>query len=281
MSLTELLASSPAATVSTAGLLGLLVGSFLNVVIFRLPKMMEADWKAASRECLDLPEVVEPQFNLMKPLSRCRGCKTELKPWQNIPVVSWMLLKGKCATCKEPISVQYPVVEAVSAMTSAAIAWRFGWSIHLAFMLLMTWSLIALAVIDLREKILPDAIVQPLLWLGLIAALYTNRIHIDQAVLGAVAGYLLLWIVAKPYEVLRGRTGMGDGDLKLMAAMGAWLGLAMLPQLLVLSAAFSFVLLALMRFKGMKDLQIPFGPGIAVAGFAVAMGFNVIGSIHV
>jgi leader peptidase (prepilin peptidase)/N-methyltransferase len=269
MILTDALRDSPSFLFFSTSLLGLVIGSFLNVVILRLPRMMELVWKRECREILELPPVEEEKFSLLFPASRCNGCGSRIRAWQNIPVLSWILLRGRCANCKTAVSVQYPLVEAATGILSAVCAWRFGWSLQLLPALLLTWSLIALAVIDLRTQLLPDSIVLPLLWLGLALGLAPAFVSLQEAVIGAMAGYLSLWLVFHLFRLITGKEGMGYGDFKLFAALGAWMGWQMLPLIILLSSVVGAVVgigLVLLRRQG-KDIPMAFGPYLAAAGW--------------
>ncbi|MDH5265682.1 MAG: prepilin peptidase, partial [Betaproteobacteria bacterium] len=223
------LQSSPALLALAVGILGLAIGSFLNVVIHRMPLMMQAEWRA---DCAELEGREAPpaqRLNLFVPRSRCPSCAAPITALQNIPVASWIALGGKCAACKAPISVRYPLVELLTGLVSAFLAWRFGWGPALAAALVFTWALIAASAIDIDTQFLPDRITFPLLWLGLL--LNTGGLFVDlrSAVLGAAGGYLLLWSVYWGFKLLAGEEGMGFGDFKLLAALGAWTGWQTLP----------------------------------------------------
>ena len=273
------LASDPLLLGVAATLLGLLVGSFLNVVILRLPRMLENEWKAEARELLDLPPVETPRLSLMRPASCCPGCGAAIRPWQNIPVVSWLALRGRCAKCRTGISVQYPLVELASGVASAVCVWRFGWSPQLAAALVLTWALIALTVIDLREMILPDDLTAPLVWIGLGMSTLPVFVGMPESIWGAIAGYLSLWSIYWLFKLVTGREGMGYGDFKLMAALGAWFGWAALPLMLLLSSAVGAVIgIGLIVFKGRDKTQpIPFGPYIAGAGWLMLIWGDALG----
>lgn len=273
------LASDPLLLGVATTLLGLLVGSFLNVVILRLPRMLENEWKAEARELLDLPPVESPRLSLMRPASCCPGCGTAIRSWQNIPVVSWLALRGRCAKCRTGISVQYPLVELASGVASAVCVWRFGWSPQLAAALVLTWALIALTVIDLREMILPDDLTAPLVWIGLGMSTLPVFVGMPESIWGAIAGYLSLWSIYWLFKLVTGREGMGYGDFKLMAALGAWFGWAALPLMLLLSSAVGAVIgIGLIVFKGLDKTQpIPFGPYIAGAGWLMLIWGDALG----
>jgi leader peptidase (prepilin peptidase) / N-methyltransferase len=275
-----LLRSSPALFAAVAGLLGLLVGSFLNVVIHRLPKIMEAEWRA---QCAELAggeaTAAAPAYNLVTPRSACPACGAPITALQNIPLLSWLVLGGRCAACRAPIPVRYPLVELATALLSAAAAWRFGFGWEGAAALVVTWTLIALTGIDLDRQLLPDSLTLPLLWLGLIAAAFLGRgaatlpVDLKSAVLGAVFGYLSLWSVYHLFRLATGKEGMGYGDFKLFAALGAWLGWQMLLPVILFSAASGAILgvLLIVLRRHDRHVPIPFGPYLAVAGWLVMM----------
>lgn len=269
MPLFEGLETSPVLLVAVIFLLGLLVGSFLNVVILRLPRMMEIAWKKECREILELPEEPAERISLLYPPSRCPSCGAGIRPWQNVPVVSWLLLRGKCAGCSTPISVQYPLVEAATGLLSALCAWHFGWGPQLAAALLLTWALVTLTVIDLRTMLLPDSITLPLLWLGLLLSLVPVFTDMRSALIGAMAGYLSLWLVFHLFKLVTGKEGMGYGDFKLLAALGAWLGWQSLPMIVLLSSVVGAVVgIGLIAFRRLgREMPIPFGPYLAAAGW--------------
>jgi len=251
-----------------AGLLGLCVGSFLNVVIHRLPKMMEQEWHA---QCADLrgeEPPTEPSLSLAKPRSRCPACGHWITALENIPVLSFLLLKGKCSGCGIAISPRYPIIEIFTGLISAYTAWHFGPTIQTAGALLLVWSLIALSAIDLDTQLLPDAITLPILWLGLAFNLANVYSDLSSAVLGAMAGYLALWSVFWLFKLATGKEGMGYGDFKLLAALGAWLGWQMLPAIILLSSVVGAVVgitLIVVARHG-RNVPIPFGPYLAAAG---------------
>ncbi len=251
-------------------ILGLCVGSFLNVVIHRVPKMMEASWR---RECAELDGREEPAgeaYNLFTPGSRCPSCGAAITALQNVPVVSWLALGGKCANCKAPISARYPAVEALTAALSVAVAWRFGWSAALACGLVYVWAMVALTFIDFDHQLLPDDITLPLAWLGLLVNSFGVFTDLRSAVFGAVAGYLVLWSVYWAFRLLTRKEGMGYGDFKLLAAIGAWTGWQVLPFVVVVAAGLGAVIgsLALWLSRKGRDTRIPFGPYLALGGIA-------------
>lgn len=289
MTLLDLLALSPVLTIVLAAILGLLVGSFLNVVIYRLPLMLQREWHGQCCEYLQLdankigsaPAASEHKvFNLMKPDSHCPVCKKPVRPWQNIPVISYLLLGGKCSECKTVIHWRYPVVELATAALSAVVAWHFGATWSCVAALLFTWCLIAATVIDIDHQLLPDNITLPLLWLGLILAMtpYGTGVSVTDAVIGAAAGYLSLWSIYQIFKLLTGREGMGYGDFKLLAAIGAWLGWQKLLTVVILSSMAGAVLGIGMAIFAGRDKNIPmsFGPYLAIAGFIALIWGNVI-----
>jgi len=288
MTVFDVLASTPWLLTGCVFLLSLLVGSFLNVVIHRLPVMLDRQWRSQAEEMLaeDPAAVVAPAqaahkpqpvpYNLLTPRSACPHCNAAIKAHQNVPVLSYLLLGGKCANCGTRISARYPIVELGTAILSAAVAWRFGWQWQCMAALVFTWALVALTVIDLDHQILPDVITLPLLWLGLLLSLAWQAglqppIPADpaSAIIGGAAGYLTLWSVYWAFKVLTGKEGMGYGDFKLFGAFGAWMGWQMLPLILLLSALAGAVIgIALIVVRGRdRNIPIPFGPYLAAAGW--------------
>ena len=268
MSFVSALQGSPAALVTLAVLFGLLVGSFLNVVIHRLPRMMERQWR---EECAELAGTAPPpaeRFNLLVPRSACPKCGHKIAALENVPVASYVALGGKCSACRAPISPRYPVVEILAGLLTGYVAWRYGPSAAMLGALIFVWTMIALAFIDFDTFYLPDAITLPLLWAGLLFNLAGVFTDIRSAVIGAAAGYLALWSVYWAYKFATGKEGMGYGDFKLLAAIGAWLGWKMLPLVILLSslfgAAVGFALIAFARHG--RNAPIPFGPYLALAG---------------
>ena len=268
MSLISLLQSSPAVLIVTAVLVGLMVGSFLNVVIHRLPKILEREWRA---ECAELTETAPPsaeRYNLIVPRSACPKCGHRITALENIPIASYVVLGGKCRGCSAPISKRYPLVEALSGALAGYIAWRYGWSAAMAGALLFGWAMIALAFIDFDTFYLPDSITLPLLWAGLLFNLDGTFTDIRSAVIGAAAGYLTLWTVYWTYKLATGKEGMGYGDFKLLGAIGAWLGWKMLPLVILVSsflgAAVGIALIVFARHG--RNVPIPFGPYLVIAG---------------
>ncbi|RJQ45753.1 MAG: prepilin peptidase [Gammaproteobacteria bacterium] len=275
----DLLQAFPWLFVLAAGVTGLSVGSFLNVVIHRLPRMMQRDWQAQCRQLLELPaevnrhlpsERAEPlRFNLIVPRSRCPQCGHLITALENIPLLSYLALKGKCSACGARISPRYPAVELLTAILSAAAAAHFGFTWLSAAALLFTWSLIALTFIDLEHQLLPDSITLPLLWGGLLLSITGVFVDSRDAIIGAVAGYLALWAVYWLFKLATGKEGMGQGDFKLLAMLGAWLGWQALPVVILLSSLVGAVVgLSMVLFLGRdKNIPIPFGPYLAAAGW--------------
>ncbi len=260
--------------VGLAFIFGLLTGSFLNVVIFRLPRRMQHQWSAQSYEWLNKTDYPEPApAGLVFPASHCMSCNTPLKPWHNIPVVSFLALRAKCASCKTPISWRYPLVELLTAVLSAAAIYHFGWIWQGAAAVLLTWALIALSFIDIDHQLLPDDIVIPMLWLGMALSVTPLFATPLDAILGAIFGYLSFWSVFHVFRLLTGKEGMGHGDFKLMAMFGAWLGWQYLPQIIMLSTLVGSVVGIAMIVFSKQDSQktIPFGPYIAIAGWCALL----------
>ncbi|MEL0640165.1 A24 family peptidase [Pseudoalteromonas aliena] len=268
---------------TTVGLVSLCVGSFLNVVIYRLPLMMQHEWKNECRVLLEndlknnAPVNNEP-FNLIKPNSTCPKCKNAIKPWQNIPVISWILLKGKCANCSNPISFRYPAVEAITAILSLIVAYSFGATEHALLYIFVTWVLVALTFIDIDHMLLPDQLTLPLVWLALIAAVMGVTINPADAIIGAACGYLSLWTVFWLFKLLTGKEGMGYGDFKLLAVFGALLGWQSLLTIILLSSVVGAIIgIALLSIQGKdKATPIPFGPYLAMAGWITLLWGNQI-----
>ena len=270
MTVTLLLETSPLAFALVCLVLGLLVGSFLNVVIHRLPIMLEREWQAESVRFGGAEPPAE-KFNLMVPRSRCPHCGHLITALENVPLLSYAMLRGRCSACKAPISPRYALVEAASGLLSAWSAWHFGFGWEALGALILGWGLLAMSVIDLEKQLLPDKLTLPLLWLGLLFNLGEVFTDLRSAVIGAVAGYLALWSVYHVFRLLTGKEGMGYGDFKLLALFGAWFGWQRLPMVIVLSAGVGAVLgMALMASKRLKQGQpIPFGPFLAAAGLIV------------
>lgn len=265
-----LLFAAPASLGPTivAGIFGLLIGSFLNVVIHRLPKMMqrESDNYVAHESGKELPHT--DRYNLMVPRSCCPHCGHQISALENIPVVSWLVLRGKCRNCKAPISPRYPIVELVTGLLSALLVWTFGSGLAGMGALLFVYLLIAMTWIDYDTKLLPDDLTLPLLWAGLLINVNGTFVPLQDAVIGAAAGYLVLWSVYWLFKLATGKEGMGYGDFKLLAALGAWMGWAMLPTIVLLSSVVGAIVgISLIVFaKRGRDNPIPFGPYLAAAG---------------
>ncbi len=268
---------------TAVAILGLMVGSFLNVVISRLPKMLELAWRAEARYILSPDDKDDPDyeavqlgdepFNLSVPRSRCPECNNPISILQNIPLISFLWLRAKCAHCQASISWQYPAVELITAILSLLVFCKFGLSTNLIFALILTWALIALSAIDAKHYILPDNIVLPLLWLGLFANLSGNFANLSDAVLGAIFGYAVLWVCFWAFKLVTGKDGMGYGDFKLMATVGAWLGWQSLPAVLLLSSLTGAIVgIGLIYLhKNDSSSAIPFGPYIALSGWLMMM----------
>jgi len=272
MSFLSILQDSPVFFVSCTTILGLMIGSFLNVVIYRLPEMMKRNWL---QQCAELQgEAIQtlPEFNLFAPRSTCMHCGHKITAWENIPVISYLFLRGRCSQCHASISPRYPVVEAATAIISGFVAWHFGYGFVALAALIFVWSLIALAAIDLDTQLLPDDITLPLLWIGLLVNINHGFTDIQSAVIGAIAGYLSLWSIYWCFKLITGKEGMGYGDFKLLAAIGAWLGWSMLP-LVILSSSLVGALVGMgliLTAKLNKNIPIPFGPYL-VGGALIAL----------
>ena len=269
-----LLVASPAAFISVSFAVGLIVGSFLNVVSLRLPRRMQWQWRQQCAELLEQspPDGAKPP-DLVFQRSRCTHCGHGIRPWENIPVISFALLRGRCSKCGQRISWQYPLVELACGVVTAAVAWRFGFSIQAAAAMVFSWAAISLAVIDIREQLLPDDITLPLLWLGLLLSLKSVFANTTDAIIGAVAGYLSLWLVYHLFKLLTKKEGMGYGDFKLFAAIGAWLGWQFLVPTILLSAVVGAVVGTMQIMLAGRDRSqpIPFGPYLAAAGWISMM----------
>ncbi len=277
MSLIDLLQTVPAAFVVMCLILGLMVGSFLNVVIHRLPKMMERGWQQQCAELLqnnagDNPShpagEPAPPYNLMVPGSACPHCNHAISAWENIPIISYLLLRGKCRGCGAAISPRYPIIEAISGMLCGFAAWHFGFGLAAAGALLLIWALLALTAIDFDTQLLPDDITLPLLWTGLLFNLFGVLTDLPSAVMGAIVGYLALWSVYWLFKLTTGKEGMGYGDFKLLAALGAWMGWQMLPLIILLSSLVGAVvgITLIVALKHGRNIPIPFGPYLAGGG---------------
>jgi len=286
----ELFSSSPQIFVSIVFFLSLLIGSFLNVVIYRLPIMMEREWRAQCRELAQTPatEIPDGRFDIIFPRSRCTTCGSPISALQNIPVLSFLVLGGKCGSCGSDIPRRYPIVEAVTAIMTAIVAWRFGFGWESAAAIFLTWALIAISVIDIDHQIIPDSISLPFVWLGLTLSLFspmsgaeTLFVAPKTAIVGALAGYLSLWSIYQLFRLMTGKEGMGYGDFKLLAVLGAWLGWQMLPLIILLSAvvgaAIGITMIVVRRHD--RNIPIPFGPYLAAAGWiAMLYGDQIVSS---
>ena len=284
----ELFGQSAALFIGTVFAFALVIGSFLNVVIYRLPIMMEREWREQCEELSKTPpiqDLPDDRFDLVVPRSRCPSCGHTIKAWQNIPVVSYLLLSGKCSNCQESISARYPFVELLTAVLAAVCAWRFGVGWEAAMAIVMTFALMAISMIDADTQLIPDSIVMPLMWIGLLMSLFhpmagseTLFIVPKDAIVGAIAGYLSLWVVYQLFKLLTGKEGMGFGDFKLLAALGAWLGWQQLPMIVLMSALVGAVVgLGLMAFRGHdRSVPIPFGPYLAAAGWITMLWGDAI-----
>ena len=284
-----LLASSPGLLIGACLVLGLVVGSFLNVVIHRVPIMMERQWREQCAE-LENPDhaatmpvnatAAKEPFNLVVPRSACPACKAPITALQNIPILSYLFLRGRCANCGVRISIRYPIVEALTGALSAAVAWKLGFAWPMAAALVLTWFLVALAFIDIDHQLLPDSLTLPLLWLGLLLSLFSPApggasvpVDMRSSIIGAIAGYLSLWTVYHLFRLLTAKEGMGYGDFKLLAALGAWLGWQMLlPTVLIAAAVGAVVGIALLTARRQsRSVPIAFGPFLAAAGWLMLM----------
>jgi leader peptidase (prepilin peptidase) / N-methyltransferase len=271
MNLYSVFVTNPEFFYTVAALTGLLVGSFLNVVIYRLPIMMEREWRAECNQFLGIKTAdnPEPGFNLVVPGSACPHCQHKIRPIENIPVLSYLILGGKCSNCKQTISLRYPLIEAVTAILTLVVAIHFGVSMQALLAILLTWSLIALTAIDYDHQLLPDSITLPVLWIGILcnmSGLYTD---VYSSLYGTIAGYMALWSVYIAFKLATGKEGMGHGDFKLLAMLGAWLGWQALPVIILVSSLLGSVVgIGLILFGGHKKSQpIPFGPYLALAGW--------------
>jgi len=271
-------------------LLGIIVGSFLNVVILRLPVVLERNWRRQCRELLESPpkpphssgnasiSMTDESFNLMVPRSRCPNCAHTLSLFENIPLISYLLLRGRCSVCRAPISPRYPLVELLSGVMAGVVAWQVGFSLHAVGALLFGWALITLAVIDLDRRQLPDEITLPFLWVGLGFNLFGVFASVEDGVIGAILGYGILWSVYRLFRFATGKEGMGYGDFKLLAMIGAWLGWQALPATILLSSIIgALVGIGLILLRGHdRNIPIPFGPYLAIAAWiALLWGDNI------
>ena len=282
----SLLTNSPALFYALIFVFSLMIGSFLNVVIYRLPKMLEQGWKSECREFL-AEELATPKatndetvITLSTPSSTCPSCQHKIRFYENIPVISWLFLRGKCSQCQEKISLRYPIVELATALLSVVIAAHFGVSLTTLLLLVLTWGLICLTLIDLDHMLLPDQITLPLLWLGLLVNINGAIVPLNEAVIGAVAGYMSLFSIFWLFKLITGKEGMGHGDFKLVALFGAWMGWQLLPLLILMASAVGAIIgISLMVFKNhQREQAIPFGPYLAVAGWICLLWGNGIWS---
>lgn len=269
--------------VAFTALLGLIIGSFLNVVIFRLPVMLKNEWAAQCNELQgsESPEDSAP-YNLRVPRSHCLSCGHKISAVENIPVISYLFLRGRCKHCKTPISPRYPSIELLTAVLSGVVAWKFGFAWQTFYALLLTWSLISLSFIDIDHQLLPDDITLPVLWIGLGLSIFGIFTDMQSALIGAMAGYLSLWSVYKLFKLLTGKEGMGYGDFKLLALFGAWLGWQALPMIILLSSLVGTVIgLSMILLLGRdRQLPIPFGPYLAIAGWIALLWGSEINNAY-
>jgi leader peptidase (prepilin peptidase)/N-methyltransferase len=281
-----LMADSPALFMGFVFIVSLMVGSFLNVVIYRLPVMMERSWKTEIAEYSALQDAAAPSadilsvptFNLIKPDSTCPKCQHKIRAWENIPLISWLQLKGRCSQCKHPISIRYPLVELATGILSTLVAWHFGFSFAGFAAVIATWLLISMAFIDLDTMLLPDQLTLSLLWLGLLISIESPFVSSQDALIGAAVGYLSLWSLYWAFKLLTGKEGMGYGDFKLLAAIGAWVGWQHLPVVILLSSFVGAIVgVSLLTMQGKERSQpIPFGPYLAAAGWLTLLYGDVI-----
>ncbi len=283
----ELFLSSPLTFIALVFFLSLLIGSFLNVVIYRLPMMMEREWRAQCDELTATPatEIPAGRFDLVFPGSHCTSCGTQITALQNIPILSYLMLRGKCASCGSAISKRYPVVEALTAAMTAIVAWRFGFAWESAAAIMLTWALITISVIDIDHQIIPDSISLPFVWIGLMLSLFhpmagAEVLFVDAktAIVGALAGYLSLWTIYQLFRLMTGKEGMGYGDFKLLAVLGAWLGWQMLLLIILLSSVVGAAVgISMIIVRGRdRNIPIPFGPYLAAAGWIAMLWGNQI-----
>lgn len=281
MPLIDYLTLYPLAFVLFALVLGLVIGSFLNVVVWRLPKMLEREWRVQAHDVLGLPgETPLPTYNLMLPHSQCPHCAHRIRAWENIPLLSYLMLRGRCSNCAAPISKRYPLTELACGLLSAFVAWHYGFGWPGGLMLVLSWGLLAMSLIDAEHQLLPDVLVLPLLWLGLIVNSFELFVPLHDALWGAVAGYLALWSVFWLFKLITGKDGIGHGDFKLLAMLGAWGGWQILPLTILLSSLVGAILgVILLRLRDAKtSTPIPFGPYLAIAGWiALLWGGQITG----
>ena len=274
MQIIELFQLNPGIFYTFVILVGLSVGSFLNVVIYRFPLMLENDWKSQCRELLEIKDPgTDSVITLSKPASTCPQCGHKIRAWENIPLLSYILLRGKCSNCQAHISIQYPLIELLTGALSLAVALKFGVSWQTLFALILTWSLVAMSVIDIHKQILPDDITLPVLWLGLLISIFNIYIDPASSIIGAITGYMILWSVYQLFKLITGKEGMGYGDFKLLALFGAWFGWTFIPLIIILSSASGAIIgITMMMFnKHERSTPIPFGPYLAIAGWVAMM----------
>ena len=287
MDILNYLDNVPGLFICICGILGLLVGSFANVVILRLPVMMKHQWQEQCASLFqtddrennaDSESSRQPKFNLAYPPSHCPKCQHRIRAWENIPVISYLVLRGRCSGCGQPIPPRYPIIEAACGLLSVIVAWHFGFGWQSATALILTWGLLILSVIDIDHQLLPDSITLPLLWLGLILSLFNVFVDSHTAIIGAAAGYLVLWTVFHVFRLLTGKEGMGYGDFKLLAVFGAWLGWQHLLTVILLSSLVgACVGIVMITLRGHdRQIPIPFGPYLATAGWVTLLWGNAI-----
>ncbi|MHC6224008.1 prepilin peptidase [Pseudomonas sp. X10] len=282
MNLWTALADQPLFFYSIAAVLGLIVGSFLNVLVHRLPIMLERQWQREAQQVLGLPTVTHAPFNLCLPASHCPHCGHRIRFWENVPLLSYLALRGRCSACRSAISVRYPLVELGCAVLTLLIAWHSGPSLEALLLMLLAWCLLALSLIDVEHQLLPDVLVLPMLWLGLIVNAFGLLVPLEAALWGVVVGYLSLWSVFWVFKLLTGKEGMGYGDFKLMAMLGAWGGWQVLPLTLLLSSLLGALAgLCLLRLRRASiGTAIPFGPYLAIAGWIALLWGDEIGTFY-
>lgn len=283
MDIMQFFAANPNYFIIVMGILSMFIGSFLNVIIYRLPIMMEQSWTEECRVYLGLKQhVAEEKLNLAWPLSRCPRCKTSIKPWHNVPVLSFLFLSGKCAYCKTPISMRYPIVESLTCLLSVIVCWRFGFSLQSGAALIFTWICICLTFIDLDHHFLPDELTLLTVWLGLFFSMFNVFCNSQDAIIGAMTGYLIFAITQYFFGLVTGKVGMGQGDYKFLAGIGAFLGWQMLPFVILL-ASLSGIVFAIMQMIAKhqyKSVPLPFGPYLAVAGWITLLWGNQIMQLY-